>query len=159
VTTDPKYKDNISAASRLFRQQYHVPMDEAAFWLEHVMEYGGAYMRSSGHDMPLYQFMLIDVIAFLVAFFITCMALIVGTLYLFVRVFCTRQRRDAVMLLVVDEKQLFEGKKQARKAARRAIRAGKKSFLALASLLPLHRCAHDTHSEHRRYFTKQLECA
>ncbi|KAK7111156.1 UDP-glucuronosyltransferase 2C1-like [Littorina saxatilis] len=157
VAGDPSYKESISAASRLFRQEYHVPMDEAAFWLDHVMIYGGAYMRSSGHDMPLYQFMLIDVIAFLVACFFTSLALIIGSLYIIFRLLCTRKRRDTVLLLVMDEKTLFDGKKQVTKVCRKAIRAGKKSFLAVSKLLPLHRCSHD-HRD-RRYFTKKLECA
>ena len=156
VAGDPRYKDAISAASRLFRQQYHVPMDEAAFWLDHVMEYGGAYMRSSGHDMPLYQFMLIDVIAFLVACFLTCLAVIVGTVYLFFRLACTRERRDHVLLLMMDDKTLFNNKKKVRKVCRKAIRAGKKSFLAVSRLLPLEQCSQD-HCD-RRSYTRKLEC-
>ncbi|KAL8573678.1 hypothetical protein ACOMHN_007231 [Nucella lapillus] len=157
VAGDPKYKSAISAASRLFRQEYHVPMDEAAFWLDHVMEYGGAYMRSSGHEMPLYQFMLIDVIAFLVACFLTCVAVILATLYLFFRFLCTRKRQDTILLLVMDDQTLFTGKKKAHRVCRRAIRAGKKSFLTLSRLLMLHRCSEE---EGRRWcYTRKLECA
>ncbi|CAL1532927.1 unnamed protein product [Lymnaea stagnalis] len=65
VTYQPKYKTNIQRASTLFKELYKVPMKEAAYWLDHVMKYGGEYMRSSGQEMPLYQFLLIDVMAFL----------------------------------------------------------------------------------------------
>nr|KAG5713514.1 hypothetical protein BaRGS_025062 [Batillaria attramentaria] len=41
VAREPRYKAAIRKASRLFRQQFGVPMEEAARWLDHVMEYGG----------------------------------------------------------------------------------------------------------------------
>nr|KAG5713515.1 hypothetical protein BaRGS_025063 [Batillaria attramentaria] len=47
VARDPSYKHAITAASRLFRQQFHVPVEVGARWLDHVMKYGGAYMRSA----------------------------------------------------------------------------------------------------------------
>ncbi|XP_059155310.1 UDP-glucuronosyltransferase 1A8-like [Physella acuta] len=64
---DNKYKRNIEKASKLFKELYKVPSKEAAYWIDHVMKYGGDYMRSSGQEMPLYQFLLLDVIAFIAA--------------------------------------------------------------------------------------------
>ncbi|XP_059155308.1 UDP-glucuronosyltransferase 1A9-like [Physella acuta] len=64
---DSKYKTNIEKASKLFKELYKVPSKEAAYWIDHVMKYGGDYMRSSGQEMPLYQFLLLDVIAFITA--------------------------------------------------------------------------------------------
>ncbi|XP_059155305.1 UDP-glucuronosyltransferase 1A9-like [Physella acuta] len=64
---DSKYKRNIEKASKLFKELYKVPSKEAAYWIDHVMKYGGDYMRSSGQEMPLYQFLLLDVIAFIAA--------------------------------------------------------------------------------------------
>nr|KAG5703168.1 hypothetical protein BaRGS_027333 [Batillaria attramentaria] len=40
VATDPRYKQAISTASELFRIEFGVPMERAAFWLDHVMKYG-----------------------------------------------------------------------------------------------------------------------
>ncbi|XP_059155309.1 UDP-glucuronosyltransferase 3A1-like [Physella acuta] len=62
---DSKYKGNIEKASKLFKELYKVPSKEAAYWIDHVMKYGGDYIRSSGQEMPLYQFLLLDVIAFI----------------------------------------------------------------------------------------------
>ncbi|XP_076458525.1 UDP-glucuronosyltransferase 2B33-like [Babylonia areolata] len=64
VAQEPGYKQAISKASTLFRQQYGVPMQEAAKWLDHVMQHGGGYMRYAGQKMPLYQFLALDVFAF-----------------------------------------------------------------------------------------------
>lgn len=65
IVYEDKYKANIQKASRLFRKLYKVPMKEVAYWLDHVMKYGGSYMRSSGQEMPLFQFLALDVIAFI----------------------------------------------------------------------------------------------
>ncbi|KAK7491881.1 hypothetical protein BaRGS_00016900 [Batillaria attramentaria] len=63
VATDPRYKQAISTASELFRIEFGVPMERAAFWLDHVMKYGGAYMRSAGQEIPYYQFHGFDIYA------------------------------------------------------------------------------------------------
>ncbi|KAH9514633.1 hypothetical protein Btru_023143 [Bulinus truncatus] len=86
VTSDPKYKSNIHKASTLYRELYKVPSKEAAYWFDHVMKYGGGYMRSSGQEMPLYQFLLLDVAAFLL--FISFIVLL--TLYFTVNFFLRR---------------------------------------------------------------------
>ncbi|KAL8613958.1 hypothetical protein ACOMHN_023194 [Nucella lapillus] len=65
VAQDPGYKRAISKASSLFRQQYGVPMQEAAKWLDHVMQYGGDYMRYAGQKMPLYQSIQFNSILFI----------------------------------------------------------------------------------------------
>ncbi|KAI8770867.1 UDP-glucuronosyltransferase 2A3 isoform X3 [Biomphalaria glabrata] len=65
VADDSKYRTNIQKASQIFKELYKIPSKEAAFWFDHVMKYGGSYMRSSGQQMPLHQFLLLDVIAYL----------------------------------------------------------------------------------------------
>ncbi|KAK6963158.1 UDP-glucuronosyltransferase 1-1 [Biomphalaria glabrata] len=65
IADNPKYRNNIQKASKLFKELYKVPSKEAAYWFDHVMKYGGSYMRSSGQQMPLYQYLLLDVMAFL----------------------------------------------------------------------------------------------
>uniref|UniRef100_A0A0B7BK20 UDP-glucuronosyltransferase n=2 Tax=Arion vulgaris TaxID=1028688 RepID=A0A0B7BK20_9EUPU len=80
VTENAKYRNNIKKASTLFRQLYKESDKTAAFWIDHVMEYGGSYMRSAGQDMPLYQFYALDVlglillliIAFVFVIYYTC---------------------------------------------------------------------------------------
>lgn len=65
LTNNATYKASLSRASALFRELYDVPVTSAVYWLEHVMEHGGGHMRSAGQRMPLYQFLLLDVLAFL----------------------------------------------------------------------------------------------
>ncbi|CAG5132312.1 unnamed protein product, partial [Candidula unifasciata] len=61
-----KYAENMKKASRLYRELYKLPKHEAAYWLDHVIKFGGDYMRSSGQQMPWYQILVLDVIAFLI---------------------------------------------------------------------------------------------
>ncbi|CAG5129677.1 unnamed protein product [Candidula unifasciata] len=61
------YSENMKKTSRLYRELYKDPKTESAYWLDHVMKYGGAYMRSAGQEMPWYQLYVLDVIAALLA--------------------------------------------------------------------------------------------
>lgn len=155
VAGNPKYKQAISAASRLFRQQYHVPMDEAAFWLEHVMQYGGAYMRSSGHDMPLYQFLLFDVIGFLVVCALTIATIFISTIYLIINFACKKERRERVLLLFLSERTISVCDKKSRRIFRKVIRSCKKSFLAFPRIF-LFKLGTD--KPQSRSYTRRLEC-
>ncbi|CAG5130411.1 unnamed protein product [Candidula unifasciata] len=62
--TNPQYKTHIRTASKLFKINYKLPKEQAAFWLDHVLQHGGDYMRSLGQTMPGYQFYSLDVLAF-----------------------------------------------------------------------------------------------
>ncbi|KAL8603845.1 hypothetical protein ACOMHN_049664 [Nucella lapillus] len=77
VTSEPRYKQAVVKYSRLFKEVNRLPMETAAYWLDHVMEYGGDYMRSAGQQMPLYQYVLLDVFLFILC----VLALTVGLLY------------------------------------------------------------------------------
>ncbi|KAL8579437.1 hypothetical protein ACOMHN_026802 [Nucella lapillus] len=80
VATDERYKQAIGKASELFRIEFGIPVERAAFWLDHVMKYGGAHMRSAGQDIPFYQFLGLDVlIVFTVA--LTVISLILSVLF------------------------------------------------------------------------------
>lgn len=49
------------------------PMDTAIYWIEYVAKYKGApFMRPSVTDMPFYQYLLLDVIGFLLLIVIVC---------------------------------------------------------------------------------------
>jgi glucuronosyltransferase len=75
---EDKYSQNMKRASSLFRELYKLPMKEVAYWLDHVMTYGGDYMRSSAQEMPLYQFLMLDVIGFVLAVVVFTLVLTCG---------------------------------------------------------------------------------
>lgn len=44
------------------------PMDTAVYWVEHVLKYKGAkHLRNAGMKLSWYQYLLLDVFAFLIA--------------------------------------------------------------------------------------------
>ncbi|PVD32601.1 hypothetical protein C0Q70_08043 [Pomacea canaliculata] len=94
VATDRIYKDAITHASHLFRVEFGVPAERAAFWLDHVMLYGGAYMRSAGQEIPLYQFYLMDVLGFLGAMLVICLCVLLYILRLAVKKFYKKRKVD-----------------------------------------------------------------
>ena len=94
VATTKSYKEAISKASELFRIEFGIPMERAAFWLDHVMKYGGAHMRSAGQDMPFYQYLGVDIFLFYFALLLTVFSLSVACIYKSVKfAFCRRKHK------------------------------------------------------------------
>ncbi|XP_076468962.1 2-hydroxyacylsphingosine 1-beta-galactosyltransferase-like [Babylonia areolata] len=94
VATTKSYKDSISKASEIFQIEFGVPMERAAFWLDHVMKYGGAYMHSAGQEMPFYQFLGLDVLFCYFAVFLVILLVPSVSLYLcYTCMFCRRKQK------------------------------------------------------------------
>lgn len=53
--------------SRLFKDRPQHPMDTAIYWLEYVIKYKGAeHLRSAAQDLAWYQYLLLDVVSFII---------------------------------------------------------------------------------------------
>nr|CAD7201414.1 unnamed protein product [Timema douglasi] len=66
ILQNSSYKENAKRISRLYKDQPETPLQRAIFWTEYVLRNNGAHhLRSSSADMPLYQYLLLDVIAVL----------------------------------------------------------------------------------------------
>jgi glucuronosyltransferase len=63
---NPVYSRTVKKMSQIFRDQPMTGCEKAAFWIEHVMKYGGDHLRSLTLSMPLYQFLMLDVLAVIV---------------------------------------------------------------------------------------------
>jgi len=82
VLENPRYKQNALAVARMFHDRPMSPQNTAIFWTEYVIRHGGApHMRSAALDLAWYQYLLLDVIAFILV--IGAGSLI--TLYIIVR--------------------------------------------------------------------------
>ena len=73
ILRDKSYKERVVKASEIFRSQAQSPMERAAFWIEHVCRFGGDHLRSAGNDLPMYSYLMLDVLAF---FVIACLIVI-----------------------------------------------------------------------------------
>lgn len=65
VIENPKYKKNIAKVSEMFRSQKERPAEKAARHIDEIMKYGGTHLRSACQDIPLYQFLMLDIWAVL----------------------------------------------------------------------------------------------
>ncbi|PSN46984.1 UDP-glucuronosyltransferase 2B33 [Blattella germanica] len=68
--------------SEIFRDRPQTALESAIFWTEYVIRHGGAeHLRPAAVDMPLYQYLLLDVIAFITSILL-CFIYII---YLFIK--------------------------------------------------------------------------
>ena len=88
ILTRPMYKQNIMKASTIFQNRMLAPAKRAAWWIDHVIKYGGQHLHPTVADLPYYQFLLIDVLAgvlallmilfFICYIFFKCMCRVLG---------------------------------------------------------------------------------
>ncbi|PNF35871.1 hypothetical protein B7P43_G09429 [Cryptotermes secundus] len=82
ILDNPSYKENAERTSRAFRDRPMSPMDTAIYWTEYVIRHRGApHMRTAGADLPLYQYLLLDVIAAV----LTTMLIVIYIIYFLIR--------------------------------------------------------------------------
>ena len=64
VLTNNTYNSNIQRASQIYHDRPLTACQNAVYWIEHVIKFGGKHLRSYGQDMPLYQFWMLDILLF-----------------------------------------------------------------------------------------------
>ncbi|KAF5287319.1 hypothetical protein FQR65_LT02192 [Abscondita terminalis] len=65
VITNPRYKAKVKELAELALDQPMTGLERAVWWTEYVIRHKGAHsLRSSAIDLPLYQYFLLDVLAF-----------------------------------------------------------------------------------------------
>ncbi|KAE8736790.1 UDP-glycosyltransferase-15, partial [Frankliniella occidentalis] len=76
MTGDAGYRERAREIASLFRDRPRRALDEAVWWIEYVVRHRGApHLRPLGADLPLYQYLLLDVAAVVLA-----AAVLVGSL-------------------------------------------------------------------------------
>ncbi|KAH8254190.1 hypothetical protein KR032_008816, partial [Drosophila birchii] len=65
---NPKYRNNMKQASKVFRDRPLSAMDTAMYWINYVIEHRGApHLVSAGVQLPWYQFYLLDIVGLALA--------------------------------------------------------------------------------------------
>ena len=59
------YQEKIHHLSRVFRSRPMSPSQRAAYWVDHVLRFGGDHLHTSALDMPWYQYLMLDIALFL----------------------------------------------------------------------------------------------
>ena len=57
------FQQAISKASQIFKSRPLTPSQRAAWWIDHVIKYGGHHLRPAVADLPYYQFLMLDILA------------------------------------------------------------------------------------------------
>ena len=81
ITRDTRYKTTATKLSAIYRELQASGLRDPVFWIEHVIRYGASHLRSHAYDMPFYQYVMFDVLVFLVA----CGLLMATVMFLFCR--------------------------------------------------------------------------
>lgn len=79
LLSNEKYKKNILAASKVFRDQKDTPLNIGLWWIEWVLRNPNAsHFKSSGSDLNFVQIQSIDVIAFLAVALLVIVGVVVA---------------------------------------------------------------------------------
>lgn len=87
ILNNPSYKKNAAKLRDRFLDRPLPPLDMGVYWIEYVLRHKGAnHLRSPAVGMPLYQYLLLDIIS--VSLVITLLTIYI--LHKLFRYFCTR---------------------------------------------------------------------
>ena len=88
---EKRFKMATQKASDILKSRPITPQDTAAYWVEHVLKHGGEHLRTGAMDMPLYQFLMLDILLFvLVVSFLS--GYILKTIFTLVCRMCLRKQ-------------------------------------------------------------------
>ncbi|CAH1785661.1 unnamed protein product [Owenia fusiformis] len=59
------YKENLLKAAAILKDLPN-PQDEMAFWVNHVLKFGGSHLKPISLDMPWYQWLMLDILVFMI---------------------------------------------------------------------------------------------
>ena len=65
VLSNASYRSAVARSSAILKDRPMNSLQTVTFWVEHVMKFGGAHLRSHAQDMAAYEFFMIDIAAFL----------------------------------------------------------------------------------------------
>nr|CAI5847610.1 unnamed protein product [Callosobruchus analis] len=72
VIQDPSYRKNTEALADIILDEPMTGVEKVVWWSEYVIRHKGAkYLRNQNLDVPLYQYFMLDILAFVIVIFIT----------------------------------------------------------------------------------------
>ncbi|KAL3289133.1 hypothetical protein HHI36_003571 [Cryptolaemus montrouzieri] len=76
LLTNSTYAANAKKRSSLFKNQPVKPLDNAIWWVEHIIEHkGGQHLRNVGMDLEWYQLYMVDIMLFFVVVITTILVI------------------------------------------------------------------------------------
>ncbi|KAK7085063.1 UDP-glucuronosyltransferase 2A1 [Halocaridina rubra] len=100
IIENKSYQQEVEKRSMLFRDQETSSLDRAVYWTEHVLRHGGAqHLRSAAADMPIYQYMLLDVMAVLTSAAVIVLLVLKWILMMLARALVLSSKKGTVIFL------------------------------------------------------------
>ncbi|CAH0559938.1 unnamed protein product [Brassicogethes aeneus] len=85
VITKPSYKKNAMMLSKLYTDQPTDGLEKAIWWIEYVLRHKGAsHLRYPSSDLPLYQYLMLDVLLLIVLALSVLVLVLIITVKLFI---------------------------------------------------------------------------
>ena len=102
IIIDQKYCSAAKNLSTVYKDILVHASSDPVYWIEHVIKFGDRYLRSHAVDMPMYQYLMIDVIAFLVLSSLVVVAtLLVICHYVIAKICCHRRESKVQWFLII----------------------------------------------------------
>lgn len=84
-----RYKESARQLSIRYKDRPMSPLDTAVYWTEYVIRHKGApHLKTAAVDMPWYQYLLLDVIAFLIFILVSVILIIYYGVKISLRYLC-----------------------------------------------------------------------
>ena len=96
LINNSSYKEKAAKGERIIKSMKMNARETSAFWIEHVLEFGGDHLRSYGTKMPWYSFYMIDILLFIQATIIILCCLCFGICVCLVRQFCSSKSKEKI---------------------------------------------------------------
>ena len=68
ILDEPTYRNRIQKGSRILKSRPMNARETAAYWIEHVLEFGDEHLRSHALNMDWYSYYMVDIFAVILAF-------------------------------------------------------------------------------------------
>lgn len=78
ITMNDSYRENIQRGSKIFRDRPQNPRERAVWWVEHVLRHGGQHLHSIAHDLPWYEYLMLDILLVLVILPVICITCVIS---------------------------------------------------------------------------------
>src|SRR6218665_467634 len=85
ILSDPSYRRRVRLASEIFRSAARSPTERVVDGVEHVLKFGADHLRSVGNDLPFYQYLMLDVLAFIALIVLAACVLLWRTTWFLIR--------------------------------------------------------------------------
>ena len=94
VIIDQKYRSAAKKLSTVYKDTLVYAPRDPVYWIEHVIKFGDRHLRSHAREMPMYQYLMIDVIAFLLLSALVFTTVVFIACRCVISRICCRKRKD-----------------------------------------------------------------